>query len=352
MKLRTQITVLLMVLGCTCGWSQKKLPSEKDMSAYLLVYFKDDTHGLHFALSPDGYSFTALNEGAPVISGDTIAEQKGIRDPYIMRGPDGWFYMAMTDLHIFAQKAGYRSTEWQRDGKSFGWGNNRALVLMKSQDLLHWSHQVLRIDTLFEGWEQIGAAWAPELIYDTARQRIMIYFSLRFGNGLTRLVYAYANKDFTGLETEPRLLFNYPKLNKSYIDGDISFVNGKYRLFYVAHDGTPGIKQAVSDQLSEGFQYQEGWVDPEPRSCEAPNLWKRIGEDKWVLMYDIYGINPHNFGFSETTDFVHFTDIGHFNEGRMRARNFSSPKHGSVIHLTAPEARQLADFWGLKMDFR
>ena len=61
--------------------------------------------------------------------------------------------------------------------------------------------------------------------------------------------------------------------------------------------------------------------------------------------YDIYGINPHNFGFSETTDFVNFKDLGHFNEGVMKATNFSSPKHGAVIHITKKEAEKLRKYW-------
>lgn len=45
-----------------------------------------------------------------------------------------------------------------------------------------------------------------------------------------------------GNETEPQLLFEYPIENKTAIDGDICYAQGKYHLFYVAHDGTPGIK--------------------------------------------------------------------------------------------------------------
>lgn len=79
---------------------------------------------------------------------------------------------------------------------------------------------------------------------------------------------------------------------------------------------------------------------------EAPNLWKRIGEDRWVLMYDVYGQKVHNFGFSETSDFVHFTPLGQFNQGVMRTTNFTSPKHGAIIHLTRQEAERLAEHWG------
>lgn len=325
--------------------------TEKDMAAYLMVYFKDDTHSVHFALSKDGYTFTDVNNAKPIISGDTIAEQKGIRDPYILRGKDGYFYMAMTDLHVFGKEKGFRETQWERDGTAFDWGNNRGMVLMKSKDLINWVHTELRVDKAFSGWEKIGSAWAPELIYDEASQKMIIYFTLRFGNGLNQLYYAYLNKEFTALESEPQVLFHYPKANKSIIDGDITRIGEQYHLFYVSHDGTPGIKQAVSDNLVDGYVYNDAWIDPEVKDCEAPNVWKRIGENKWVLMYDVYGISPNNMGFSETADFKNFKHLGYFNEGIMKTTNFSAPKHGSVIHLTASEASELTKFWKLKMKF-
>lgn len=344
-----------LVIFCQCSLvsaqQRTELPTENEMSAYLMVYFKDDTHSLYMALSSDGYTFTDVNNGNPVIGGDTIAEQKGIRDPYIMRGPDNYFYLAMTDLHIFAQQKGIRSTEWDRDGKEFGWGNNKGFVMMKSKDLINWSRTNLHIDKAFPGWENIGCAWAPEMIYDESKDRIMLYFTLRIKNGLNRLYYAYMNKEFTGIESEPCLLFQYPKYNKSYIDADITKVGNRYHMFYVSHDGVAGIKQAVSDSLHTSYVYDPKWYDPELKACEAPNVWKRIGEDKWVLMYDIYGIKPHNFGFSETSDFVNFTNLGRFNEGVMKTTNFSSPKHGAVIHLTKKEEERLAGHWGMKMKF-
>lgn len=140
----------------------------------------------------------------------------------------------------------------------------------------------------------------------------------------------------------------YPDETKSYIDADITKVGDKYHMMYVAQDGGSGIKQAVSESINKDYTYLPEWVDPEPAACEAPNVWKRIGEDKWVVMYDIYGIHPHNFGFSETTDFVHFKNLGRFNEGVMNTTNFSSPKHGAVVHLTLKEADKLRDYWGNK----
>jgi hypothetical protein len=343
---------LLVFIVVTASAQQKgvTLPHEKDLHAYLLVYFKDETHSLYMALSADGYTFTDINAGKPVIGGDTISLQKGIRDPYIMRGPDNAFYLAMTDLHIFAKKAGLRATEWERDGKDYGWGNNRALVLMRSTDLVNWSRTNLRVDEAFAGLENIGCAWAPEMIYDASRKKIMLYFTMRFGNGNNKLYYSYMNDAFTKMETAPAVLFQYPK-DITYIDADITKVGDQYHMFYVPHDGSPGIKQAVSKSINTGYVYDSAWYDPEPKACEAPTVFKRIGENKWVLIYDIYGIQPHNFGFSETSDFKHFKNLGHFNEGAMKATNFSSPKHGAVVHLTREEANRLAARWKLKMKF-
>lgn len=347
-KLVIFLTVLVFVSFFSCNQSKKQAQREGKMSAYLLVYFKDQNHDLHFALSSDGYSFTAVNEGEPIMAGDTIARQEGIRDPHILRGPQGNFYIAMTDLHIFAQREGLRDTRWVRDGEEYGWGNNRGFVLMKSDDLINWSHTSFRVDKAFPGLEEIGCAWAPQTIYDHRKDKLMIYYTMRFKNGPSRLYYAYMNDEFTKMETYPELLFEYPKEEVSYIDADITRIGDKFHMFYVSHDGIPGIKYAVSDSINKGYEYDPRWIDPEPKACEAPNLWKRIGTDKWVLMYDVYGIRPHNFGFSETTNFEEFKDLGHFNEGVMEATDFSSPKHGTVIHLTKKEAELLADHWDLQ----
>lgn len=326
------------------------VPQEIDMSAYLMVFHKDNTHSLHMALSNDGYTFTALNDGNPVIGGDTIADQKGIRDPHIYRGPDGAFYLAMTDLHIYAKQAGFRDTEWEREG--YGWGNNRGLVLMKSWDLINWTRTNIRFNELSARFKEIGCAWAPETTYDEEAGKLMIYFTMRYRNEAAKLYYVYVNEEFNRLESTPKVLFEYPNEKVTALDADITKIGDKYRMFYVSHDGQAGIKQAVSDKATGGYFFDPRWYDPEPKACEAPNVWKRIGEEKWVLMYDCYGQAKHNFGFSETSDFANFKNLGHFNEGVMKTTNFESPKHGAIIHLTKEEAERLAKQWNLNMTFK
>ena len=338
----------LLVTSLSC----QSTPKEKDMGAYLLVYFTDPTHSLFMALSPDGYTFTDVNNGSPVIGGDTIATQKGIRDPHITRGPDGAFYLAMTDLHIFAQRKGYRTTEWERDGGTHGWGNNRGFVLMKSFDLIHWTRSNVLVEEQFPEFS-VSCAWAPQTIYDEKEGKMMLYFTMRLNGGKTKMYYAYTDDAFTKMVSKPALIFEYPDPDIQVLDADIAKLpDGRFMMTYVAQEGPAGIKMAFSDRINGGYTYLPEQIDFEPSSCEAPNVWKRIGEEKWVLMYDIFSITPHNFGFAETSDFETFTHLGHFNEGVMKTTNFTTPKHGAVIHLTKKEAQKLRKHWGLQMDFK
>ena len=176
----------------------------------------------------------------------------------------------------------------------------------------------------------------------------MVYFTMRHGTGQNKIYYSYANDDFTALTTTPKVLFEHPKPNVTCIDGDIMNVGGKYHLFYVSHEKGARIKHAISDSLHTGYVYEEAYVDDEPSACEAPNCFKLIGEDKWVVMYDCYGRAAHNFRFSETSDFNNWNHLGYFNERDMTATNFAIPKHGSVIWLTSKEAKRLERYWQKK----
>jgi len=309
---------------------------ERDMAGYLMVYFKDETHCAYFAISRDGYTFTDVNGGDPVFDGTLLAEQKGVRDPHIARGPDGAFYLAMTDLHIYGQRAGARTTQWERPEEQYGWGNNRALVLMKSWDLIHWTHSDFRVDKAFPELGDIGTAWAPETIYDEQADKMMVYFTIRL-NKKTSLYYAYANDAFTKLETKPLPLADVPG-----IDGDITKVGDRFHIYYVSQ---ATVKHGVSSKVNRGYMFDPQRIDPETVSTEAPNLFKRLGTNTYVLMYDVYGARPNNMGFSETTDFVTYKNLGPFTEGVMKGTNFTRPKHGAVTYLTADELKAVAAHW-------
>ena len=328
------------------GENATEAPQEKDMAAYLMVYFLEHGHNVYFAISRDGRTFTDVNNGQPVMTGDTLALQKGIRDPHLYRAPDGSFYMALTDLHIYAKEEGLRDTQWEREG--YGWGNNRALVLLKSDDLINWKRTNLRVDQAFPELADIGCAWAPATIYDEEAHQLMLTFTMRFGDGTNNIYAAYVNPDYDRLLTFPQPLIHHPQ-GRPCIDSDITRVGNKYHLYYVAHEQEGGVKHAVSDHASWGYTYEPQWCDPEKTACEAPTLWKMIGKDEWMLMYDVFSARPNNMGFSSTTDFEHYNDLGHFNAKDMKATNFSSPKHGAVIQITEKELQRLQKRWKFKL---
>lgn len=314
---------------------------EADLAGYLLVYFKDQNQSAYMAISSDGYTFTDVNNGNPIFLGTELAEQKGVRDPHITRGPDGAFYLAMTDLHIFGQRAGFRDTEFQRPAEKYGWGNNRALVLLKSYDLINWTHTSFRVDTAFPELGDIDCSWAPETVFDPEVGKMMVYFTIRYDNKDCHLYYSYANDSFTKLETTPKRITEIGGL-----DGDITKVGNQYHLFYVTN---AKVLHSVSDKINEGYKTDTTRIDPEKVSTEAPNLFKRLGTNTYVLMYDVYGTRPSNMGFSETSDFITYKNIGRFNEGVMKTTNFEGPKHGAVTYLTKKELKAIAEHWNIDL---
>lgn len=96
--------LIIGILSCTFAMAQKSSSlEEKEPGAYLFVFFSDHTHSIFMATSHDGYTFTAVNDGQPVIAGDTIAEQRGVRDPHIYRGFDGAFLSVYDRPAYFCQ---------------------------------------------------------------------------------------------------------------------------------------------------------------------------------------------------------------------------------------------------------
>lgn len=371
MKLQRNILFVMLALFCLNSGAAEKKGSG---NAYVMVYHKDKDHGLHMALSNDGRVWTALNNDEPVIAGDSIAMQHGIRDPHIFRGPDGAFYVAMTDLHLFASKkyennprfkkiSQYRDTEWERDGK-YGWGNNKGLVLMKSKDLINWTRTNIDFSkfTFPSGvtdvhgnpvpWSEVGCVWAPETVFDEEARHLMIHFTVRLLGGKNMIYYAYVNDEFTQLLSEPKLLFEAPLDGsgvQSYnvIDSDIIKVGDTYHFFYVSHEKGATVKHATSKCITGPYVMDDKYDDKEPQGHEAPNCWKINGENKYVVMFDNFSRHPHNFGFVETEDFVTFTPIGYFDEENspMKRTNFSEQKHAAVAPITIEEAKKLEKYW-------
>ena len=223
----TLCTLFAMPLFANNSGMQDSTENPDKMVAYLFTYFNSNApedEQICYAISDDGYNFTPLNNGEPVISSDTIAFTQCVRDPHILRGEDGkTFYMVVTDMK-----------------SSLGWSSNRGMVLLKSTDLIHWQHSVINFPTRYtKEWKNVIRVWAPETIYDRKAGKYMVFYSLRTSDegSFDKIYYQYANEDFTDLEGEPKWLFD---AGNATIDGDIVYneADQLYHLFYKQESGS------------------------------------------------------------------------------------------------------------------
>ena len=187
---------LYLLTGCAGTVTDPGTSDSTDYSAYLFTYFTgnaQEDEQVHYAVSLDGYNFHALNGDEPVLDSREISSTGGVRDPHILRGPDGNFYMVVTDM-VSAN----------------GWSSNRAMVLLKSSDLVDWTSSVVNIQERFEGQDSLLRVWAPQTIYDPVEEKFMVYYSMKHGSEADKIYYAYTNDDFTDLATEPKQLLYTP----------------------------------------------------------------------------------------------------------------------------------------------
>ncbi|MFB9107428.1 family 43 glycosylhydrolase [Flavobacterium gyeonganense] len=297
----------------------------KDLTAYLFVYFTGNSveeEAVRYAVSADGYHYYTLNKDKPVIDSKAISSTGGVRDPHILRGDDGkTFYMVLTDMT-----------------SSKGWDSNRAMVLLKSTDLVNWKSSIVNIQKAFPGNENLKRVWAPQTIYDAKAGKYLIYFSMQHNNDADKIYYAYANKDFTALESEPKLLF-VPKSEKACIDGDIIEKDGVYHLFYKTETENPGIKVATTTDLTSGkWTENDNYLQQTKESVEGSSVFKLNNSDDYILMYDVY--KKGRYQFTKSTDLENFKAID--DEISMDFK----PRHGTILPITRTELKRLLAKWG------
>ncbi len=316
--------VFLFVLCSSVSTVWAQVASEKNFKAYLFVYFTGnhiDEEAVCYAVSEDGYRYQALNNNKPVIDSKVISSTGGVRDPHILRCQDGkTFYMVVTDMV-----------------SDNGWDSNRAMVLLKSNDLVHWSHSVINMQKRYKGQQKLKRVWAPQTLFDAETGKYKVYWSMKYGDGPDVIYYAYANKDFTDLEGEPKPLF-LPKNGKSCIDGDIVFKEGVYHLFYKTEGHGNGIKKATTRSLTSGqWEEEDGYKQQTTEAVEGAGTFKLINQDKYILMYDVY--MKGKYQFTETTDLTNFRVID-----QDVTMDFH-PRHGTIIPITAKELKRITSKW-------
>ena len=316
----------LLTAAAAVAMTMANAQEQEKNVAYLFTYFTGNApeeEQICYALSDDGYNYTPLNGGFPVISSDTIAFTQCVRDPHILRGEDGkTFYMVVTDMR-----------------SSYGWSSNRGMVLMKSTDLVNWTHSTVNFPTKYpKQWGNVIRVWAPETIYDKQAKRYMVFYSLRTSDpkSFDRIYYSYVNDDFTDLIGEPQFLFDN---GSATIDGDIVYnpADQLYHLFYKSEGGR-GIFQATAKTLTAepgkpaGSQWTkiDGHVDQTQEAVEGVGVCQSIDGKSWIVMYDCYG-NGH-YQFCKSADLKTFQFVQN-----TATKGKFTPRHGTIIPITQAE---------------
>lgn len=284
-------------------------PSPEDLlppKCYLFSYFTgDDQTGLHLAWSLDGYQWDPLNRGLSFFNSE-LGGTNLLRDPCLLRGPDGTFHVVWT-------------MAWA--GNSIGYAS--------SKDLIHWSPQ--QAIPVMAGEPGTVNCWAPEIYWDDNRaQYLIIWASMvegRFPETLNQLdgsgnqrIYFTTTKDFQKF-TPTRLFYN-PGF--SLIDPTILHARGNYYLFFKDETAQPvkkNLRIAASDDLEGPFHLPAPSFSP--TFVEGPAVYE-VGGD-YVCIF--HGYNNNRWGAMKSKDLEHWSDVTE----RMNLPPYSHP--GTVLEV-------------------
>jgi hypothetical protein len=279
-------------------------------TVYLFTSFRGDGDGLHLAWSEDARHWTDLGD----VFRTPIVGSKLLRDPHILRGPDGWFHMVWTS----------------------GW-SDKGIGYANTSNLVSWSEQ--RYLPLMENTPGTKTCWAPEVYYEASLGQYLIIWSSNVETpGITppkggfHRAYYVLTKDFNTF-TEPDIFFD-PGFNN--IDTTMLKVGGKYVIVFKETDDQPAgiwgaIHGATADQPLGPYA-----LLPEPiiknERVEGPALALVDGR---ALLYVDYYVN-HRYGARETSDWKSWKDVS------ADTKVVSGQRHGSILPITRAELRMLA----------
>lgn len=311
--MRKHLSFFILILFLLPGvFSLAKTSSSSDIR-YLFAYFTDkneNRNGMHLAWSADGYTWTPIGPEHSFLKCDygTWYADKRMRDPFVMKGPDGLWHCIWT-------------LNW--DGNAIGYAH--------SEDLVHWSRQ--SYPKVMEGYE-VRNCWAPEMIYDDEnRQYVIFWASTIKENGVWKTepgekydhrMYYTTTKDFKTFS--PAKIFFDPGHN--VIDVTIQKKDGKYYMLYKDERIWPKAKKelsvAVSDHATGPYlptgdkPFATDWVEG-PAVCP-------LSDGSYVVYMDAY--TRHRYEAKRTRDFRTWEDV------TDRILIPKDAKHGSIITVT------------------
>lgn len=301
---------------------------ESDYKGYLFTYFsganRSDAEQIYFSASEDGLFWTELNKNNPVLVSNV--GDKGVRDPYIIRSPEGdKFYMVATDLRI-ANGAGW--TAAQRSG-------SKCVVVWESYDLVNWSRERL----VKVARDDAGCTWAPEIVYDDITGEYVLFWASRVAqdNYAKQRIYMAKTRDFYTF-TEPVL---WIEKSHDVIDTTVIKHNGMYYRFSKNESNKTIFIEKASQLLSNNYQQVFSQSVGSLSGVEGPAVFKFNGENKWCLLLDDYGGSGY---FPMVTN-----DLSSGEFTKLSSSQYSlpsAPRHGTVIQITQSEYDAVMEKWG------
>lgn len=272
--------------------------------SFLFTSFRGNGDGLHLACSKDGRQWTDLDRVflKPEVGG------KLMRDPHILRGPDGVFRMVWT-------------TGWKDKGIGYA----------SSRDLVNWSAQEYL--PFMEKTEGTQNCWAPETFYDESSGNYLIFWAsdvegrfpqTKSKDRMNNRTYYVTTRDFKTF-SEPQILLD-PGFD--HIDATILPYKGKYALVFKEGDqqakGKHGpIHTAVADQPAGPYK-----VLPEPILTERAEGPALVDLGDRVLLYVDFYVNGR-YGVYETTDWKNWKDVS------SSCAVVSGQRHGTILPVSA-----------------
>ena len=276
---------------------------------YLFSYFVGNGEdGLHLSYSEDGYTWHALNGGHSYLA-PTIGTEKLMRDPSILRGPDGTFHMVWT-------------ASW--DDTLIGYAS--------STDLIHWSAQ--RGLPVMAETPGVRNCWAPELAYDEKRGEFLILWAStikdRFAHTLGQAgtynhrMYATTTRDFITF-APPHVFFDPGHI---VIDATLFAANVRHYMVYKDETETPeaqkNLRLASSDDVRGPYADISAPFSP-PYWVEGPSVLQ-VG-DHYMLYFDAY--TRHHYGALRSRDLETWEDVTDkvsFPRGTRHGTAFTAPR--------------------------
>ncbi|MBE8717065.1 glycoside hydrolase family 43 protein [Cellvibrio polysaccharolyticus] len=298
-------------LVASCVSNKSKTESK---NGYIFTYFtKNGEDGLHLAASRDGYNWQKIERPKDFWL-PKIGNSKLMRDPSVVKGPDGTYHMVWTS----------------------GWNENN-IGYASTKDFISWSEQ--QEIPVMAHEPTVRNSWAPEVVYDEKIGNFVIFWSStipgRFPEtdgaseeGYNHRLYYTTTKDFKTFT--PTALFYNPGF--SVIDA--TFLTFNDQLYLIVKDETrfppkKYLQIAVAHSKTGPFEKLSDPITPEGFWVEGPTA-VQIG-DAAIIYYDAY--MTRRYGALRSTDMKTWEDISeqmHFPDENTPIRM----RHGTVIEAS------------------